>query len=124
MRALNHMKILLAIAISLTMTSCLDRESVAPTTDAAYQQKMITRVVSFIQAHEKQFTYLSERKLSSKDIRTRFAQARQFKDGVWIKIPVIRYLRDSISTADSLYFAPKRIVLLSQIEERHSKPKI
>ena len=68
--------------------------------------------------------FLTERNFSSKDMKVRQAMYRQSKDTIWLLIPIVRTLRDSMATADSLYFAPRRLFALSLITRGSARPRL
>lgn len=79
---------------------------------------------AYVQAHEQQMDFLTERNFSSKDMKVRQAMYRQSKDTTWLLIPIVRTLRDSMATADSLYFAPRRLFALSLITRDSARPRL
>lgn len=45
-------------------------------------------------------------------------------DTIYVKIPFVRPLRDSLATADSLFFAPRRIFAWARIIKGRSQPEL
>ena len=108
---------LLLAATSLLVSSCYEREGAIGQSDLQTKPsaQILARVMAYVQAHEQQMDFLTERNFSSKDMKVRQAMYRQSKDTTWLLIPIVRTLRDSMATADSLYFAPRRLFALSLI---------
>ena len=117
---------LLLTATLLLVSSCYEREGTTGQTDlrAKSADQMLSRVMAYVQAHERQIDFLTERNFSSKDLKTKFARFQQSKDTAWLLIPIVRSLRDSMATADSLYFAPRRLFALSLITKGSAKPRL
>ena len=98
---------LLLAATSLLVSSCYEREGAIGQSDLQTKPsaQILARVMAYVQAHEQ-------------------AMYRQSKDTTWVLIPIVRTLRDSMATADSLYFAPRRLFALSLITRGSARPRL
>ena len=126
MKALISLKSVFVLAIVLLATSCHESEGTRSHADLQTMPsaQILTRVMAYVQAHEQQMDFLTERNFSSKDMKVRQAMYRQTKDTTWLLIPIVRTLRDSMATADSLYFAPRRLFALSLITRDSARPRL
>lgn len=126
MKALISLKSVFVLAIVLLATSCHESEGMRSHADLQTMpsDQILTRVMAYVQAHEQQMDFLTERNFSSKDMKVRQAMYRQSKDTTWLLIPIVRTLRDSMATADSLYFAPRRLFALSLITRGSARPRL
>ena len=126
MKALISLKSVFVLAIVLLATSCHESEGTRSHADLQTMpsDQILTRVMAYVQAHEQQMDFLTERNFSSKDMKVRQAMYRQTKDTTWLLIPIVRTLRDSMATADSLYFAPRRLFALSLITRDSARPRL
>lgn len=126
MTALISLKSVFVLAIVLLATSCHESEGMRSHADLQTMpsDQILTRVMAYVQAHEQQMDFLTERNFSSKDMKVRQAMYRQTKDTTWLLIPIVRTLRDSMATADSLYFAPRRLFALSLITRDSARPRL
>ena len=126
MKALISLKSVFVLAIVLLATSCHESEGMRSHADLQTMPsaQMLARVMAYVQAHEQQMDFLTERNFSSKDMKVRQAMYRQSKDTTWLLIPIVRTLRDSMATADSLYFAPRRLFALSLITRGSARPRL
>ena len=126
MKALISLKSVFVLAIVLLATSCHDSEGTRSHADLQTMpsDQILARVMAYVQAHEQQMDFLTERNFSSKDMKVRQAMYRQSKDTTWLLIPIVRTLRDSMATADSLYFAPRRLFALSLITRGSARPRL
>lgn len=126
MKALISLKSVFVLAIVLLATSCHESEGMRSHADLQTMpsDQMFARVMAYVQAHEQQMDFLTERNFSSKDMKVRHAMYRQSKDTTWLLIPIVRTLRDSMATADSLYFAPRRLFALSLITRDSARPRL
>ena len=126
MKTLISLKSVFVLAIVLLATSCHDSEGMRSHADLQTMPsaQILARVMAYVQAHEQQIDFLTERNFSSKDMKVRQAMYRQSKDTVWVLIPIVRTLRDSMATADSLYFAPRRLFALSLITQGSARPRL
>lgn len=126
MKALISLKSVFVLAIVLLATSCHESEGMRSHADLQTMpsDQILTRVMAYVQAHEQQMDFLTERNFSSKDMKVRQAMYRQTKDTTWLLIPIVRTLRDSMATADSLYFAPRRLFALSLITRGSARPRL
>lgn len=126
MKALISLKSVFVLAIVLLATSCHESEGMRSHADLQTMpsDQMLARVMAYVQAHEQQMDFLTERNFSSKDMKVRQAMYRQSKDTTWLLIPIVRTLRDSMATADSLYFAPRRLFALSLITRGSARPRL
>ena len=117
---------LLLAATPLLVGSCYEREGAIGQSDLRTKpsDQILARVMAYVQAHEQQIDFLTERNFSSKDLKVRQAMYQQSKDTVWLLIPILRTLRDSMATADSLYFAPRRLFALSLITQGSARPRL
>ena len=114
MKALISLKSVFGLAIVLLAASCHESEGMRSHADLQTMpsDQILARVMAYVQAHEQQMDFLTERNFSSKDMKVRHAMYQQSKDTAWVLIPIVRTLRDSMATADSLYFAPRRLFAL------------
>ena len=126
MKALLSLKSVFVLAIVLLATSCHESEGMRSHADLQTMpsDQILARVMAYVQAHEQQMDFLTERNFSSKDMKVRHAMYRQSKDTTWLLIPIVRTLRDSMATADSLYFAPRRLFALSLITRGSARPRL
>lgn len=126
MKALISLKSVFVLAIVLLATSCHESEGTRSHADLQTMPsaQILARVMAYVQAHEQQMDFLTERNFSSKDMKVRQAMYRQSKDTTWLLIPIVRTLRDSMATADSLYFAPRRLFALSLITRGSARPRL
>lgn len=126
MKALISLKSVFVLAIVLLATSCHESEGTRSHADLQTKPsaQILARVMAYVQAHEQQMDFLTERNFSSKDMKVRQAMYRQTKDTTWLLIPIVRTLRDSMATADSLYFAPRRLFALSLITRDSARPRL
>ena len=126
MKALISLKSVFVLAIVLLATSCHESEGTRSHADLQTMPsaQILARVMAYVQAHEQQMDFLTERNFSSKDMKVRQAMYRQSKDTTWLLIPIVRTLRDSMATADSLYFAPRRLFALSLITRDSARPRL
>ena len=126
MKALISLKSVFVLAIVLLATSCHESEGMRSHADLQTKPsaQILARVMAYVQAHEQQMDFLTERNFSSKDMKVRQAMYRQSKDTTWLLIPIVRTLRDSMATADSLYFAPRRLFALSLITRGSARPRL
>ena len=126
MKALISLKSVFVLAIVLLATSCHESDGIRTHADLQTMPsaQMLARVMAYVQAHEQQMDFLTERNFSSKDMKVRQAMYRQSKDTTWLLIPIVRTLRDSMATADSLYFAPRRLFALSLITRGSARPRL
>lgn len=126
MKALISLKSVFVLAIVLLATSCHESEGTRSHADLQTMPsaQILARVMAYVQAHEQQMDFLTERNFSSKDMKVRQAMYRQTKDTTWLLIPIVRTLRDSMATADSLYFAPRRLFALSLITRDSARPRL
>ena len=126
MKALISLKSVFVLAIVLLATSCHESEGMRSHADLQTMPsaQILARVMAYVQAHEQQMDFLTERNFSSKDMKVRQAMYRQTKDTTWLLIPIVRTLRDSMATADSLYFAPRRLFALSLITRGSARPRL
>ena len=126
MKALLSLKSVFVLAIVLLATSCHESEGMRSHADLQTMpsDQILARVKAYVQAHEQQMDFLTERNFSSKDMKVRQAMYRQTKDTTWLLIPIVRTLRDSMATADSLYFAPRRLFALSLITRDSARPRL
>ena len=126
MKALIALKSVFVLAIVLLATSCHESEGTRSHADLQTMPsaQILARVMAYVQAHEQQMDFLTERNFSSKDMKVRQAMYRQTKDTTWLLIPIVRTLRDSMATADSLYFAPRRLFALSLITRGSARPRL
>lgn len=126
MKALISLKSVFVLAIVLLATSCHESEGMRSHADLQTMPsaQILARVMAYVQAHEQQMDFLTERNFSSKDMKVRQAMYRQSKDTTWLLIPIVRTLRDSMATADSLYFAPRRLFALSLITRGSARPRL
>ena len=126
MKALISLKSVFVLAIVLLATSCHESEGTRSHADLQTMpsDQILARVMAYVQAHEQQMDFLTERNFSSKDMKVRQAMYRQTKDTTWLLIPIVRTLRDSMATADSLYFAPRRLFALSLITRDSARPRL
>ena len=126
MTALISLKSVFVLAIVLLATSCHESEGMRSHADLQTMPsaQILARVMAYVQAHEQQMDFLTERNFSSKDMKVRQAMYRQTKDTTWLLIPIVRTLRDSMATADSLYFAPRRLFALSLITRDSARPRL
>ena len=126
MKALISLKSVFVLAIVLLATSCHESEGMRSHADLQTMpsDQILARVMAYVQAHEQQMDFLTERNFSSKDMKVRQAMYRQSKDTTWLLIPIVRTLRDSMATADSLYFAPRRLFALSLITRDSARPRL
>ena len=126
MKALISLKSVFVLAIVLLATSCHESEGTRSHADLQTMPsaQILARVMAYVQAHEQQIDFLTERNFSSKDMKVRQAMYRQSKDTTWLLIPIVRTLRDSMATADSLYFAPRRLFALSLITRDSARPRL
>lgn len=126
MKALISLKSVFVLAIVLLATSCHESEGTRSHADLQTMPsaQILARVMAYVQAHEQQIDFLTERNFSSKDMKVRQAMYRQTKDTTWLLIPIVRTLRDSMATADSLYFAPRRLFALSLITRGSARPRL
>ena len=126
MKALISLKSVFVLAIVLLATSCHESEGTRSHADLQTMPsaQILARVMAYVQAHEQQMDFLTERNFSSKDMKVRQAMYRQTKDTTWLLIPIVRTLRDSMATADSLYFAPRRLFALSLITRGSARPRL
>ena len=126
MKALISLKSVFVLAIVLLATSCHESEGMRSHADLQTMpsDQILARVKAYVQAHEQQMDFLTERNFSSKDMKVRQAMYRQTKDTTWLLIPIVRTLRDSMATADSLYFAPRRLFALSLITRDSARPRL
>lgn len=126
MKALISLKSVFVLAIVLLATSCHESEGTRSHADLQTMpsDQILARVKAYVQAHEQQMDFLTERNFSSKDMKVRQAMYRQTKDTTWLLIPIVRTLRDSMATADSLYFAPRRLFALSLITRGSARPRL
>lgn len=126
MKALLSLKSVFVLAIVLLATSCHESEGTRSHADLQTMpsDQILARVMAYVQAHEQQMDFLTERNFSSKDMKVRQAMYRQTKDTTWLLIPIVRTLRDSMATADSLYFAPRRLFALSLITRDSARPRL
>lgn len=69
--------------------------------------------MAHIQRCSKDIGYLAQRRYSALDAKSKFAQYHVSSDSLWIYIPLVRYLCDSVSTVDSLKCQPVRTYALS-----------
>lgn len=126
MKALISLKSVFELAIVRLATSCHESEGMRSHADLQTMPsaQILARVMAYVQAHEQQMDFLTERNFSSKDMKVRQAMYRQSKDTTWLLIPIVRTLRDSMATADSLYFAPRRLFALSLITRGSARPRL
>ena len=126
MKTSISLKSVFVLAIVLLATSCHESEGMRSHADLQTMppDQMIARVMAYVQAHEQQIDFLTERNFSSKDMKVRHAMYQQSKDTAWVLIPIVRTLRDSMATADSLYFAPRRLFALSLITQGCARPRL
>lgn len=126
MKALISLKSVFVLAIVRLATSCHESEGTRSHADLQTMPsaQILARVMAYVQAHEQQMDFLTERNFSSKDMKVRQAMYRQTKDTTWLLIPIVRTLRDSMATADSLYFAPRRLFALSLITRDSARPRL
>lgn len=126
MKALISLKSVFVLAIVLLAASCHESEGMRSHADLQTMPsaQILARVMAYVQAHEQQMDFLTERNFSSKDMKVRQAMYRQSKDTTWLLIPIVRTLRDSMATADSLYFAPRRLFALSLITRGSARPRL
>ena len=117
---------LLVATTSVLVSSCYESEGAIGQSDLQTKPsaQILARVMAYVQAHEQQMDFLTERNFSSKDMKVRQAMYRQSKDTTWLLIPIVRTLRDSMATADSLYFAPRRLFALSLITRDSARPRL
>lgn len=98
------------MALRLLM-GCQSHNAYGPGKDAgADGKKTLAGVVSYIRQHEQRMPYLQERNFSANDLVVSKADCSITDDTIYVKIPFVRPLRDSLATADSLFFAPRRIL--------------
>ena len=75
MKALISLKSVFVLAIVLLATSCHDSEGTRSHADLQSKpsDQMLARVMAYVQAHEQQIDFLTERIFSSKDMKVRHA---------------------------------------------------
>ena len=73
MKALISLKSVFVLAIVLLATSCHDSEGTRSHADLQTMpsDQILARVMAYVQAHEQQIDFLTERILSSKDMKVR-----------------------------------------------------
>lgn len=104
---------------------CQSHNAYGPGKDAgADGQKTLAGVVSYIRQHEQRMPYLQERNFSANDLVVSMADCSITDDTIYVKIPFVRPLRDSLATADSLFFAPRRIFAWARIIKGRSQPEL
>ena len=126
MKTLISLNSVFVLAIVLLATSSHESDGIRTHADLRTKpsDQILARVMAYVQAHEQQIDFLTERNFSSKDLKVRQAMYQQSKDTVWLLIPILRTLRDSMATADSLYFAPRRLFALSLITQGSARPRL
>ena len=113
-----------AMALGLLL-GCQSHNAYGPGKDAgADGQKTLAGVVSYIRQHEQRMPYLQERNFSANDLVVSKADCSITGDTIYVKIPFVRPLRDSLATADSLFFAPRRIFAWARIIKGRSQPEL
>lgn len=90
----------------------------------ADMRKALTGVVSYLRQHGQQMPYLQERNFTANDLLVRMAICNKTDDTVYVKIPFVRAQCDSLATADSLYFAPRRMVVWGRVIKGMSQPEV
>lgn len=75
MKALISLKSVFVLAIVLLATSCHESEGMRGHADLQTMpsDQMLARVIAYVQAHEQQIDFLTERNFSSKDMKVRHA---------------------------------------------------
>ena len=75
MKALISLKSVFELAIVLLATSCHESEGMRSHADLQTMpsDQMLARVMAYVQAHEQQREFLTERNFSSKDMKVRHA---------------------------------------------------
>ena len=75
MKALISLKSVFELAIVLLATSCHDSEGTRSHADLQTMpsDQILARVMAYVQAHEQQMDFLTERIFSSKDMKVRHA---------------------------------------------------
>ena len=75
MKALISLKSVFVLAIVLLATSCHESEEMRSHADLQTMPsaQMLARVMAYVQAHEQQIDFLTERNFSSKDMKVRHA---------------------------------------------------
>ena len=73
MKALISLKSVFVLAIVLLATSCHESEGMRSHADLQTMpsDQILTRVMAYVQAHEQQMDFLTERNFSSKDMKVR-----------------------------------------------------
>ena len=75
MKALISLKSVFVLAIVLLATSCHESDGIRTHADLQTMPsaQMLARVMAYVQAHEQQMDFLTERIFSSKDMKVRHA---------------------------------------------------
>ena len=75
MKTLTSLKSVFVLAIVLLATSCHDSEGMRSHADLQTMPsaQILARVMAYVQAHEQQIDFLTERIFSSKDMKVRHA---------------------------------------------------
>ena len=75
MKALISLKSVFVLAIVLLATSCHESEGMRSHADLQTMPsaQMLARVMAYVQAHEQQIDFLTERNFSSQDMKVRHA---------------------------------------------------
>ena len=75
MKALISLKSVFVLAIVLLATSCHESEGMRSHADLQTMpsDQMLARVMAYVQVHEQQMDFLTERNFSSKDMKVRHA---------------------------------------------------
>ena len=75
MKTLTSLKSVFVLAIVLLVGSCYEREGAIGQSDLQTKSadQILARVMAYVQAHEQQIDFLTERNFSSKDMKVRHA---------------------------------------------------
>lgn len=83
----------------LSLLSCTDGYDKVENTDIKFTtQSAVSNAMAHIQRCSKDIGYLVQRRYSALDAKSKFAQYHVSSDILWIYIPLVRYLCDSVST--------------------------
>lgn len=108
------MKYLYVIFCTLCILACTDRYDMPRESIKRLDgRQALNNIISYIKNNDKSMGYLTERRYSAADVKSKFARYRVSGDSLWIFVPIVRYLCDSVTTVDSMRLQPKRTYAVS-----------
>ncbi len=97
----------------LCIFACTDHECMPSDNNRLVAEQALNSTMTYIKQNSKNMDYLNQRQYSTVDVKSKFARFLTSADSIWVFVPVVRYLCDSVSTVDSLKLQPMRTYALS-----------